>query len=167
MPVDSDEDRTLEGTAVTACFERIVLKPPEATCYMAAAFLRDTCHTWSEVLACKLLTLARQHRKRTPLTSGMRSDPQPRCSEVEPAVLQSNTPPAKSNEVALVTTTGAEGALDTGASRTVVGSDRVREAVEGLDAKCRAGVRKVASSINSRFGNSGDTSAQTCSACAV
>ena len=69
--------------------------------------------------------------------------------------MQSAKSLGKADEVALVATEGAEGVLDTGASRTVVGSNRVKEVLQGLDAKCRAGVRKVASSINFRFGNSG------------
>ncbi|CAE7672910.1 GIP [Symbiodinium sp. CCMP2592] len=59
------------------------------------------------------------------------------------------------DEVALVVTSGAEGVLDTGASRTVVGSQRVRDILGGLDAECRNGVRKTSSDIVFRFGNSG------------
>ena len=58
-------------------------------------------------------------------------------------------------ESILVTTAGAEGVLDTGASRTVVGSDRVHQLLQGLPADCRREVRKVKSDITFRFGNSG------------
>ena len=118
MTVDSDEDGIVPSTAEPACQDRILIKPLEAICYMAAASLRDTSRSWSEVLARKLLMLARKHRKCTP-TTGMRSDHQPR-TEAEPAVLQSAKSLGKADEVALVATEGAEGVLDTGASRTVV-----------------------------------------------
>ncbi|CAE7759462.1 GIP [Symbiodinium sp. CCMP2456] len=48
----------------------------------------------------------------------------------------------------------SEGVLDTGASCTVVGSQRVNEILEGLDAECRNGVRKTSSNIVFKFGNS-------------
>ena len=59
-----------------------------------------------------------------------------------------------------VATVGAEGVLDTGASRTVVGSGRVRDMLQGLPAECRREVRQVKSDITFRFGNSGTLSAK-------
>ena len=63
-------------------------------------------------------------------------------------------------ESILVTTTGAEGVLDTGASRTVIGSDRVGNMLQGLPAECRREARKVKSDVTFRFGNSGTLSAK-------
>ena len=63
-------------------------------------------------------------------------------------------------ESIFVTTTGAEGVLDTGASRTVIGSDRVGNMLQGLPAESRREVRKVKSDITFRFGNSGTLSAK-------
>ena len=154
MLIDSDEDGPLAHQAGHTCSDRVLIKPPKTTCYMAVASLKDTSRSWKEVLACKLLSLARKHRKCTPPTSRMRLDQQ-KLAGSEPAVLQSKKIPVDSGEVVLVTATGAEGVLDTGASRTVVGSQRVKEVLQGLDAKCRAGVRKITSGINFRFGNSG------------
>ena len=58
-------------------------------------------------------------------------------------------------EMVFVDTEGTEGVLDTGASRTVLGSARVSQMVRGLPAACRSQVKKVASDITFRFGNSG------------
>ena len=63
-------------------------------------------------------------------------------------------------ETALVLTVGAEGVLDTGASRTVLGEDRVEQMLQGLPQKCRREVRKVASEVTFRFGNSGTLSSK-------
>ena len=68
--------------------------------------------------------------------------------------------PGAQLESILVVTTGAEGVLDTGASRTVVGSERVRDMIQGLPADCRREVRKVKSDITFRFGNSRTLSAK-------
>ena len=58
-------------------------------------------------------------------------------------------------DTAMVVTEGAEGVLDTGASRTVIGSGKVAAMIQGLDPECRRKIRKVKSGITFRFGNSG------------
>ena len=55
----------------------------------------------------------------------------------------------------LIATVGAEGVVDTGASRTVVGSDRVKGMLASLSTECRRNIRQVASKVTFRFGNSG------------
>ena len=55
----------------------------------------------------------------------------------------------------MVATVGSEGVLDTGASKTVVGSDRIRSVLQGLSKERRARVKKVSSDVTFRFGNSG------------
>ena len=123
---------------------------------MAGVPKGDFSQTWKEELARKLLMLARKHRRCTAATSRQRLTPQVLTKEAGTEVLRSSKPQSEEcNEVALVVTTGAEGVLDTGASRTVVGSQRVRGILEGLDAACREGVRKTSSDIVFRFGNSG------------
>ena len=61
---------------------------------------------------------------------------------------------------AMVTTVGAEGVLDTGASRTVIGDKRVKQLLQGLSKECRDNARKVASDVTFRFGNSGTLSSK-------
>ena len=58
-------------------------------------------------------------------------------------------------ETVLIATVGAEGVVDTGASRTVVGSDRVKGILASLSTECRRNIRQVASKVTFRFGNSG------------
>ena len=60
----------------------------------------------------------------------------------------------------MVTTVGAEGVLDTGASRTVIGDKRVKQLLQGLSKECRDNARKVASDVKFRFGNSGTLSSK-------
>ena len=57
-------------------------------------------------------------------------------------------------------TEGSEGVLDTGASRTVVGSQRVKNIVQNLPPECRHGIKKVPSNVTFRFGNSGTLSSK-------
>ena len=71
-----------------------------------------------------------------------------------PRTLHSSKPDSDEEHV-LITTTEAEGFLDTWASRTVVGSKRVQDILHELDAVCRAGVRKFGSDVVFKFGNSG------------
>ena len=70
------------------------------------------------------------------------------------AVLKSSDK-ALNPEVALVSTEGAEGVLDTGASRTVIGEARVQSLLGGLPLECRRSIRKASSEVTFRFGNSG------------
>ena len=59
------------------------------------------------------------------------------------------------HDTAMVVTEGAEGVLDTGAGRTVIGSGKVAAMFQGLDPECRRKVRKLKSGITFRSGNSG------------
>ena len=61
----------------------------------------------------------------------------------------------QTDESVFVLTSGAEGVLDTGASRTVVGEDRIKELMSGLPVACRKNARKIQSGVTFRFGNSG------------
>ena len=70
------------------------------------------------------------------------------------AVLKSSDK-ALNPEVALVSTEGAEGVLDTGASRTVIGEARVQSLLGGLPVERRRSIRKASSEVTFRFGNSG------------
>ena len=63
-------------------------------------------------------------------------------------------------ETVLVVTEGSEGVLDTGASRTVVGLERLQEVLQGLSERCRKGIKRVSSEITFRFGNSGTLSSK-------
>ena len=63
-------------------------------------------------------------------------------------------------ETALVLTEGSEGVLDTGASRTVVGAERVSQVLHGLPEGCRKNVKRTQSAITFRFGNSGTLSSK-------
>ena len=61
-----------------------------------------------------------------------------------------------SPEVVLVCEERAdEAVIDTGASRTVIGEDRLSGLVQGLTGDLVSSIKKVASSVNFRFGNSG------------
>ena len=62
------------------------------------------------------------------------STPERRSPEIASgqAVLNSRRPVEDGTAVAFVATTGAEGVVDTGASRTVVGSERVRQLLQGI-----------------------------------
>ena len=73
----------------------------------------------------------------------------------ESTVLESNGTKALNPDVVLVTTSGAEGVLDTGASRTVIGENRVQSLLSGIPSECRQKVRKAKSDVTFRFGNSG------------
>ena len=48
-----------------------------------------------------------------------------------------------------------EAVIDTGASRSVIGSERVQGLLEALSGNVRTPIKKMASSVNFRFGNSG------------
>ena len=98
---------------------------------------------------------------RTPRNSARTASPKTRTTEgrsseclSERAVLKNSRQP-EGQEVVFVLTTGAEGVIDTGASRTVIGDSRVRDLVSGLAPESRAGVKKVPSQVTFRFGNNG------------
>ena len=147
-----DEDITEGSRETVADSLGNLIQPSEALCLMACAPKLERGPSFKEVVARKVLMCARKNGRCNIAT---RKEPeQPVLSRVAaPSVLHSSKPPDA--EPIMVATTGAEGVLDTGASRTVVGSRRVPEILEGLDAACRAGVRKAVSDVVFRFGNSG------------
>ena len=53
-----------------------------------------------------------------------------------------------------------EAVIDTGASRTVVGGDRVQELVQVLSPFLKSPIKRVSSAVNFRFGNSGTLQSQ-------
>ena len=156
-PYFGEEDRQEARRIRVPGVERIArIHSSFSPCLAAIAPKGDFGQSWKENLAQKLLMLARKHRRCTAATSRQRLTPRILTEAAETTVLRSSKPGSDGcDEVALVVTAGAEGVLDTGASRTVVGSQRVREILEGLDAECRNGVRKTSSDIVFRFGNSG------------
>ena len=101
-----------------------------------------------EALARKLLMIDRPRRctswtaRKPPHEAGKRAELQ-------------NSQGKRVDGIVLVATTGAEGVLDTGASRTVVGHERVKGILDSLGEECRKKVRKVKSHVTFRFGNSG------------
>ena len=92
----------------------------------------------------------RTERRQPPATTNRQEARHP-----ESTVLESNGTKALNPDVVLVTTSGAEGVLDTGASRTVVGENRVQSLLSGIPSECRQKVRKAKSDVTFRFGNSG------------
>ena len=107
---------------------------------------------FSTVLARKLLTFDRTTRTAKSTPRRLSTDA---GKQIARAVLNRNKPEHRGHETAMVVTDGTEGVLDTGASRTVIGSDKVEAMLKGLDPECRRKVRKVKSGITFRFGNSG------------
>ena len=121
-----------------------------------------------ENLASKLLMCARKHRRCPALTSG--TEPERLILSRTPGKLttaQNGIASPKLDDVAFIATTGTEGALDTGASRTVVGSQRVPEILKGLDASCRAKVRKSNSDVTFKFWQRWHLESKTCRPAAV
>ena len=106
---------------------------------------------FSTVLAGKLLTFDRTTRTAKSTPRRLSTDA---GTQIARAVLNRNKPEHGGHETAMVVTEGTEGVLDTGASRTVIGSDKVEAMLEGLDPECRRKVRKVKSGTF-RFGNNG------------
>ena len=116
-----------------------------------------------EVIARRMLMFDRTARySKTGRTTAPES-PLPEDRELSPGLSQSQGSShfgRTSPETVLVVTEGSEGVLDTGASRTVVGSERLQEVLRGLSEKCRKGIKKVSSEITFRFGNSGTLSSK-------
>ena len=103
-----------------------------------------------DALASRLLTIARpqtsrslETRRSTPEVRNQKADLRPKPGSVE------------IGEPIFIATVGAKGVVDTGASRTVVGSDRVKRILSSLSRECQKNVRKVRSKATFRFGNSG------------
>ena len=103
-----------------------------------------------DALARKLLTIARPRASRPLETRWSRPEARSQRADVSPK------PGSKGiGEASFIVTVGAEGVVDTGAGRTVVGSDRVKGILESLGTERRQKVRKVSSKVTFRFGNSG------------
>ncbi|CAE7832309.1 unnamed protein product [Symbiodinium sp. CCMP2592] len=117
-------------------------------------------------LACRLVMPDRTARQTATRLTGLGQDQAPAsvsrdseqgsCGEV----LQHAKPYTFEDPVALVVTHGAEGVLDTDASRTVVRSRRVNNILQGLPSQCRDRARKARSDVTFRFGNSGTLTAE-------
>ena len=117
---------------------------------------------FKEALACRLLMLDRTRRSWPGKPDYHRQIKDGKDLHVLRADRASKRNDAKTvpEETALVVTEGSEGVLDTGASRTVVGSQRVRSIIQSLPVECRHGIQKVSSDVTFRFGNSGTLSSK-------
>ena len=101
-----------------------------------------------EALARKLLMIDRPSRCKSRTT---RKPPPEAGKNAE----RQNSQSERVDGVILVATVGAEGVLDTGASRTVVGHERRKGILDSLGEECRRKIRKVKSHVTFRLGNSG------------
>ncbi|CAE7344232.1 unnamed protein product, partial [Symbiodinium natans] len=127
------------------------------TCYCPAR----TLSSFKETLARRLLMFDRSHRHQMqngkqppPANGGILSRAEKSESRDRPKI------DLCPEDAVFVATVGSEGVLDTGASRTVIGGDRVKEVLRALPAECRKNVRKASSSVTFRFGNSGTLSSK-------
>ena len=168
LDLEDEDEAAVKLLPATGGRENLI-QPLEALCYMACTPKLDPSPSFREVVARKLLMCARKNGRDTvaaTTASARTASERSILSRIpKPSVLQSSSKPKHSHqnpesELAFITTTGAEGVLDTGASRTVVGSKRVHEIIHGLDAACRAGIRKADSDIVFKFGNSGTLKAK-------
>ena len=157
----SEEDMPEPHTEVGSSQPGDLIQCSHAVCLIAFTPRLDMGLSFRENLASKLLMCARKHRRCPALTSG--TEPERLIlsrTPGKPATAQNGIASPKLADVAFIATTGTEGALDTGASRTVVGSQRVPEILKGLDASCRAKVRKANSDVTFKFGNDGTLKAK-------
>ena len=154
MEDDRDEDFSGMSRHVAANESENLIQPVEANCFMAFLPKLDKGPSFKEVVASKLLMCARKNGRCTRDVARTGSEQSILSRGRVPKVLHSSKP-IEDEDCVFIATTGSEGVLDTGASRTVVGSNRVPSILKGLDAEVRAGVRKTASEVVFKFGNSG------------
>ena len=116
-----------------------------------------------EVIARRLLMLDRttSHQKTSRTPAPGNPLPEDRILGKGPSLCSSSSHFGRTYpETVLVVTEGSEGVLDTGASRTVVGVERLQEVLQGLSESCRKGIKRVSSEITFRFGSSGTLSSK-------
>ena len=144
---DQEEARTLES----------ILPQPaagiqcECVCLMAVAPKVNVGQVVRNIFARRLIMNDRTHKFIAGTDKKPASTPERRIAS-EQAVLNSRRPLEDGTAVAFVATTGAEGVVVTGASRTVVGSERVRQLLQGISQARLAAVKKVSSQVTFRFG---------------
>ena len=133
----------------------------EQACFHVTAPKARTLSSFKETLARRLLMFDRSHRHQMqngkqppPANGGILSRAEKSESRDRPKI------DLCPEDAVFVATVGSEGVLDTGASRTVIGGDRVKEVLRALPAECRKNVRKASSSVTFRFGNSGTLSSK-------
>ena len=152
--IDEDDSAWTQRGVSTGTGNTGVIQDFGETCFMVAPKVGPSLSLES-CLARRLLMIHRTCRTPSCAPPGASSEAQGPATAPKQAVLRRSKPSPIIPEAILVATVGTEGVLDTGASRTVLGDQRVREVISGLAAECRGRVRKIASDVTFRFGNSG------------
>ena len=119
--------------------ERNLIQPAKATWFMTGPSFEEVAHA-------SCYNVRQEDWAMTEIATRTGSERSVLSRATTPRTLHSSKPDSDEEHV-LITTTEAEGFLDTWASRTVAGSKRVQDILHDLDAVCRAGVRKFGSDV--------------------
>ena len=153
--VDDQASDQAAKSAVSICFGESGIQGFLQTCFMVSPKVTPSV-PFGAALAKRLLMLDRTPKKAMDIRQKSTSETGKESGGSARAILKgqgSREQPVIQG--VFVVTTGAEGVLDTGASRTVVGECRIKELLSGLPAECRKQARKIQSGVTFRFGNSG------------